>query len=170
MVEPSFLLSINKNYLSFVIFTWIIVKTLKLKKTMLFQLDLLTLVITLVLIATIGTSFILFAAGTYMMQMYAKSKTWDDSFKLALKINLVWLASSLVVGISFSLLAGDTILIDFLRIGINLVVGIILVKKLYEKTLLESASFVLLIQIILYIIAIIFVNIFNALNLYIVVG
>ena len=135
---------------------------------MLFQLDFLTYVITLVLIATIGTSLILFAAGTYMMQMYAKSKTWDDSFKLAVKINLIWLASSLVVGISISLLTGDTVLIDFLRIGINMVVGIILVKKLYKKTLLESVSFVLVIQIVLYIIAIIFGNIFNVLNLYVV--
>ena len=154
----------------FVIFTWIIVKTLKLKKTMLFQLDLLTLVITLVLIATIGISLILFAAGTFIMQMYAKSKTWDNSFKLALKINLIWLTLSLIVGISISLLAGDTALIDFLRFGINMVVGLILVKKLYKKTLLESISFVLVIQIILYIIAIIFGNIFNALNLYIVLG
>lgn len=137
---------------------------------MLFQLDLFTLVITLVLIATIGTSFILFAVGTYMMQMYAKSKSWDDSFKLAIKINLIWLASSLVVGISISLLAGDTILIDFIRMGINMVVGIILVKKLYKKTLLESMSFVLVIQIVLYIIAIIFGNIFNGISLFVVEG
>ena len=137
---------------------------------MLFQLDLLTLVITLVLIATIGISLILFAAGTFIMQMYAKSKTWDNSFKLALKINLIWLTLSLIVGMSISLLAGDTALIDFLRFGINMVVGLILVKKLYKKTLLESISFVLVIQIILYIIAIIFGNIFNALNLYIVLG
>ena len=137
---------------------------------MLFQLDLLTLVITLVLIATIGTSFILFAVGTYMMQMYAKSKSWDDSFKLALKINLIWLASSLVVGFSISLLAGDTILIDFIRMGVNMVVGIILVKKLYKKTLLESMSFVLVIQIVLYIIAIIFGNIFNGISLFVVEG
>ncbi len=137
---------------------------------MLFQLDLLTLVITLVLIATIGTSLILFAVGTYTMQMYAKSKSWDDSFKLAIKINLIWLASSLVVGISISLLAGDTILIDFIRMGINMVVGIILVKKLYKKTLLESMSFVLVIQIVLYIIAIIFGNIFNGISLFVVEG
>jgi len=137
---------------------------------MLFQLDFLTLVITLVLIATIGTSFILFAVGTYTMQMYAKSKSWDDSFKLAIKINLIWLASSLVVGFSISLLAGDTILIDFIRIGVNMVVGIILVKKLYKKTLLESMSFVLVIQIVLYIIAIIFGNIFNGISLFVVEG
>lgn len=137
---------------------------------MLFQLDLLTLVITLVLIATIGTSFILFAVGTYTMQMYAKSKSWDDSFKLAIKINLIWLASSLVVGFSISLLAGDTILIDFIRMGVNMVVGIILVKKLYKKTLLESMSFVLVVQIVLYIIAIIFGNIFNGISLFVVEG
>jgi len=137
---------------------------------MLFQLDLLTLAITLVLIATISTSFILFAVGTYAMQKYAKSKTWDDSLKLALKINLIWLAVSLIVGISISLLAGDSIVLDFLRFGINMVVGIIMVKKLYKKTSTESLSFVFLIQIILYIIAIIFGNIFNALNLYIIVG
>ena len=137
---------------------------------MLFQLDLLTLVITLVLIATIGTSFILFAVGTYIMQMYAKSKSWDDSFKLAIKINLIWLASSLVVGISISLLAGDTVLIDFIRMGVNMAVGIILVKKLYKKTLLESMSFVLVIQIVLYIIAIIFGNIFNGISLFVVEG
>jgi len=137
---------------------------------MLFQIDLLTLAITLVLIATIGTSLILFIAGTYMMQMYAKSKTWDESFKLALKINLLWLVSSLIVGITISLFAGDTALIDFLRLGINMVVGIIMVMKLYKKTSAESFQFVLLLQIILYILAIIFGNLFNALNLLIIVG
>jgi hypothetical protein len=145
-------------------------KNFKIEKNMLFQSDLLILAITLVLVATIATSFILFLAGTFMMQWYAKSKTWDESYKLALKINLIWLASSLVVGISLSLLAGDTILIDFLRIGINMVVGIILVKKLYKKTTGESIAFVLLLQIILYILAIIFGNIFNGINLLIMAG
>ncbi|MBY8980953.1 MAG: hypothetical protein KGD72_11230 [Candidatus Lokiarchaeota archaeon] len=145
-------------------------KNFKIEKKMLFQLDLFTLAITLVLIATIGTSFILFLAGTYMMQKYAKSKTWDESYKLALKINLIWLVSSLVVGITFSLFAGDTILIDFLRLGINMVVGFILVKKLYKKTPIESLSFVLALQIILYIIAIILGNIFNGINLLIIAG
>jgi len=137
---------------------------------MLFQLDLLTLAITLVLIATIGTSLILFLAGTYIMQMYAKSKSWDDSFKLALKINLIWLVSNLIVGIIISLFAGDTALIDILRFGINMIVGFFLVMKLYKKTAAESIAFVLLLQVILYILAIIFGNIFNGLNLLIIAG
>jgi hypothetical protein len=145
-------------------------KNFKIEKNMLFQLDLLTLAITLVLIATIGTSLILFLAGTYIMQMYAKSKSWDDSFKLALKINLIWLVSNLIVGIIISLFAGDTALIDILRFGINMVVGFFLVMKLYKKTAAESIAFVLLLQVILYILAIIFGNIFNGLNLLIIAG
>ena len=128
---------------------------------MLFQLDLLTTTIIFVMIAVIGTSLILFIAGTIIMQTYANSKTWDDSYKLALKINLIWLISSLSIGIPVSLLAGDTVLIDMLRFGINMVVGVILVLKLYKKTLGESIAFVLLIQIILYIMAILFGYLFN---------
>ena len=128
---------------------------------MLFQFDLLTSTIILVVSATIGVSLILFAVGTYMTQKYAKSKTWDDSFKLALKINLIWLISSLSIGIPVSILAGDTVLIDMLRFGINMVVGVILVMKLYKKTLGESIAFVLLIQIILYIAAILLGHLFN---------
>ena len=104
------------------------------------------------------------------MQMYAKSKTWDESYKLALKINLLWLVSSLIVGISISLFAGDTVLIDFLRFGINMVIGIIMVKKIYKKTIAESLPFVLVLQVILYIIAIIFGNIFNGINLLVLAG
>ncbi len=132
---------------------------------MLFQSDLYILAITLVLSATIATSLILFLAGIYMMQRYAKSKNWDESYILALKINLIWLASSLVIGILISLFAGDTVIIDFLRIGINVVVGIIMVNKLYKKTTEESISFVLALQVILFILAIIVGNIFNGINL-----
>jgi len=137
---------------------------------MLFQLDLLTLTILLVVLAAIGTSFILFIAGTFMMQRYAKSKTWDDSYKLALVINLIWLVSSLFVGISISIFAGDNALIDIIRFGINTVVGIIVVMKLYKKTSGESIHFVLVLQIILFIIAIIFGYIFNGIIALVVLG
>jgi len=128
---------------------------------MLFQLDLLTTTIIFVMIAVIGTSLILFIAGTIIMQTYANSKTWDSSYKLALEVNLIWLISSLSIGIPISVLAGDTVLIDILRFGVNMVVGVIVVMKLYKKTLGESIAFVLMIQIILYITAILFGYIFN---------
>jgi hypothetical protein len=137
---------------------------------MLFQLDLLTLTIILVVIAAVGTSFILFIVGTYVTQMYAKSKTWDDSFSLALKVNLMWLISSLIISIIISIFAGDTALIDIIRFGVNMVIGIIVVMKLYKKTIGESVPFVLVIQIILFIFAIIFGYIFNGLNALVILG
>lgn len=128
---------------------------------MLFQSGIPTLTIILVVSATIVISFILFAVGTYALQRYAKSKKWDESYKLALKINILWLISSLLIGIPISMFAGDNVLIDILRFGINMVVGIIMVKKLYKKPLGESAPFVLMLQIILFIIAILFGYTFN---------
>ena len=137
---------------------------------MLFQLDLLTLTILLVVLAAIGTSLILFIVGTYMMQRYAKSKTWDDSYKVALKINLIWLVTSLSISIPISIIAGDEGFIDIIRFGINMVVGVIVVIKLYKKTPGESIPFVLVLQIILFIIAIIFGYIFNGLIALVVLG
>ena len=137
---------------------------------MLFQFDLLTLTILLVVIAAIGTSFILFIVGTFMMQKYAKSKTWDDSYKLALETNLIWLVSSLSVSIPISFFVGDEAFIDIIRFGVNMAVGIIVVRKLYKKTATESFHFVLVIQIILFIIAIIFGYIFNGIIALVVLG
>lgn len=137
---------------------------------MLFELDLLTLTILLVVLAAIGTSIILFIVGTFVMQWYAKSRNWDDSYKKVLKINLIWLISSLIVGILISIFAGDSALIDILRFGINTPVGVIVVMKIYEKTSGESFQFVLVLQIILFIIAIMFGYIFNGLIALVVLG
>ncbi len=137
---------------------------------MLFQLDLLTLTILLVVLAAIGTSIILFIVGTYAMQRYAKSKTWDDSYKIALVINLIWLVSSLSVIIPISIFVGDEGFIDLIRFGINTVVGVIMVMKLYEKTFGESVQLVLMLQIILFIMAILSGYIFNGIIAFAVLG
>lgn len=158
---------INTKYKLFVIFTWIIGKT-KIEKKKLFQLDLFTLTIILVVLAAIGTSCILFIAGTFMTQKYAKSKTWDESYKLALETNLIWLVSSLAVSIPISIFVGDEGFIDIIRFGINMVIGIIVVKKLYKKIFIESFQCVLVIQIILFIIAIIVGYIFNGIIAFVV--
>ena len=128
---------------------------------MLFQLDLLTLTIILVVFAAIGTSLILFITGTFITLKYAKSKSWDESYKLALETNLVLLVSSLAVSIPISIILGDEGFTDLIRFGVNMVLGFIVVKKLYKKTPTESFQFVLMLQIILFIIAIIVGYIFN---------
>jgi hypothetical protein len=104
------------------------------------------------------------------MQIYAKSKKWDESFKNPLKINVLWLVISLVIGIPLSFLYGDSVLIDFIRFGLNMLVGVIFVIKYYKKENNEAIQFVLIIQAILFVIAVIFSNIFSVLSLIILYG
>ena len=137
---------------------------------MLFQLDLVTLTIVLVVIAAIGTSLILFIAGTFITLKYAKSKSWDESYKLALETNLVLLVSSLAVSIPISIILGDEGFTDLIRFGVNMVLGFIVVRKLYKKTPTESFQFVLILQIIVFIMAIILGYIFNGIIAFVVLN
>ena len=136
---------------------------------MIFQLDLAT-AITLVLVLYLSVSLILFIVGTYIMQIYASSKKWDDSFKIPLKINLIWLVISLAIGIPLSILLGDNVLIDFVRFGANMIIGVILTTKYYKKNRGDAIQFTLVIQIVLFIIAIVFGSIFGNLTLYLLVN
>ena len=132
---------------------------------MIFQLDYAT-VITFVLISFLGISLILFIAGTYIMQMYAKAKKWDDSFKIPLKINIIWSVISLAIGIPLSFIYGDQVFIDYIRFGVNMIVGVIFAIRYYKKEKGESIQFILVIQFLLFIIAVVFGYIFSMLSLY----
>jgi hypothetical protein len=99
------------------------------------------------------------------MQMYASSKEWDNSFNFPLKINVIWLLVSLAIGIPFSLLFGDSVFIDFVRFGANLLVGVIFAMRYYKKEKAVAIQFILVIQAILFIVAVIFSNIFSTLSL-----
>lgn len=136
---------------------------------MIFQVDYIT-VITFLLIAYLGISLILFITGIYIMQMYASSKKWDDSFKIPLKINIIWFVVSLAIGIPFSLLFGDSVFIDFMRFGANMLIGIIFAIKYYKKEKTDAIQFILVIQAILFIIAVIFSNIFSVLAISVLGG
>ena len=136
---------------------------------MIFQLDYAT-VITFVLISYIGISLILFITGTYIMQIYASSKKWGQSFDIPLKINTIWLVVSLVIGIPLSLLYGDSVMIDFVRFGTNMLIGVVFAIKYYKKEKGEAIQFILVIQVILFIIAVILGNIFSVLALNVLVG
>ncbi|NVM16968.1 MAG: hypothetical protein HWN80_04580 [Candidatus Lokiarchaeota archaeon] len=132
---------------------------------MIFQLDYAS-VITLVMISYLGITLILFVAGVYIMQMYASSKGWDSSFKIPLKLNILLLIINLAVGIPLTFLYGDSVVLDFVRFGINMVVGVIFTIKYYKKDKGESIQFILVIQFLLFIIAVVFGYIFSMLMLY----
>jgi len=110
---------------------------------------------------------ILFIAGTFIMQTYASSKKWDNSLKIPLKINLIWLIISLAIGVPLLFLLGDSLLIDFLRFGANMIIGIILTTKYYKKNRGDAIQFTLVIQIVLFLLAVIFGFFFDTLALYV---
>jgi len=99
--------------------------------------------------------------------MYASSKGWDDSFKIPLRINVILLIINLAVGIPLIFLYGDSVVLDFVRFGINVVIGAILIIRYYKKDSAESIQFILIVQFILFIIAVIFSNIFGMISLYV---
>jgi len=132
---------------------------------MIFQINLLTATIVLLLYLTV--SLILFIVGTYIMQIYASSKKWDNSFKIPLKINLIWLVISLAIGIPLSILFPENLFIDFVRFGANMIIGVILVTRYYKKDSGDAIQFTLVIQIVLFILAVIFGFFFGMLTLYV---
>jgi len=134
---------------------------------MIFQLDLPT-AITIVVVLYLTVSLISFIIGTYIMQIYASIKKWDDSFKIPLKINLIWLVISLAIGIPLSILFGDNVLIDFVRFGVNMIIGVMLTMRYYKKDKGEAIQFTLFIQIVLFLLAVIFGYFFGMLTLYVI--
>jgi hypothetical protein len=136
---------------------------------MIFQLDYVT-VITIVLVSYLGVSLILFIAGTYIMQIYASSEKWDDSFKIPYKINIIWLVASLAIGIPLSLLYGDNVMIDFARFGANMLLGVMFAIRYYKKEKGDAIQFILVIQLILFIIGVIFSNVFSMLSIYVLIN
>jgi len=134
---------------------------------MIFQLDLPT-AITIVVVLYLTVSLISFIIGTYIMQIYASIKKWDDSFKIPLKINLIWLLISLAIGIPLSFLFGDNVLIDFVRFGVNSIIGVVLTMRYYKKDKGEAIQFTLVIQIVLFLLAVIIGYFFGMLTLYVI--
>ena len=134
---------------------------------MIFQLDLAT-AITIVIVLYLTVSLISFIIGTYIMQTYASLKKWDDSFKIPLKINLICLVISLAIGIPLSLLLGDNVLIDFVRFGVNTIIGVILIMRYYKKDMGEAIQFTFIIQIVLFLLAVIFGYFFGMLTRYVI--
>jgi len=134
---------------------------------MIFQVDLPT-AITIVVVLYLTVSLISFIIGTYIMQIYASIKKWDDSFKIPLKINLIWLVISLAIGIPLLILFGDNVLIDFVRFGVNMIIGVMLTMRYYKKDKGEAIQFTLFIQIVLFLLAVIFGYLFASLTLYVI--
>ncbi|MBY8989795.1 MAG: amino acid ABC transporter permease [Candidatus Lokiarchaeota archaeon] len=107
------------------------------------------------------TQIVMFIIGIYVMRWYAKKKSthytkvWDSSLKTALIMNLSWLVISIPWSLTFNFMRIESVFIDLIISGINVLIGSIIVIILYEKNLRDSFLFVVVIQLIIFIASIV---------------
>lgn len=107
----------------------------------------------------IVNSILIFLISISIIRRYSKKKkipsikVWDISFKKNIILSFIWLIINISIAISFSLFIKN-ISIYFLTqvcvyILIDIFIGTIIVRNLYQKKLAESFKFVFSIQLIL---------------------
>jgi hypothetical protein len=92
-------------------------------------------------IALVIVYLIVFFVGTAITQWYAGRRKWDKKFSTAFVVNLLWL----IFNIIFSFF-----LIPLLSIIVNLIVGVLVVKVMYNKEFFESFWFVVVVLIVMF--------------------
>jgi hypothetical protein len=99
---------------------------------------------------------LIFLLGVIITRWLAERKGFEDIYKPAIKVNLVWFAIGISIGIVTTFVIPEADWLSSLIGGIiNIIVGIFLVKKIYRKESGESLVFVIEVQIILLILALI---------------
>jgi polar amino acid transport system permease protein len=108
-----------------------------------------------VIITRTFTQIVIFIIGIYVIRWYAKKKSkhytnvWNTSHKTAIIVSLSWLIISIPWSLTFNFMRIETVFIDLILTGINILIGSILVIILYEKKLRDSSLFVIIIQLII---------------------
>lgn len=113
-------------------------------------------------------SILVFVISIYVMRWYTRKKNksyvkvWDTSLKTAFKVNLILLIIDLPIVILFNFLFAENLLLNliiqfYIYIIIDLFIGIIAVTKIYKKKLGEAFDFVIIVQFIIFIIALVLV-------------
>ena len=104
----------------------------------------------------IFTQIVMFIIGIYVMRWYAKKKSkhytkvWDTSLKTTLIVNFSWLIISIPWSLTFNFMLHESVYIDLIISGINILIGSAIVIILYEKKVKDSFSFVVVIQLIIF--------------------
>jgi len=104
----------------------------------------------------ISILIILYVAGTFITRWYAKEKRWSSSLIKALIVQIPWLIFSFLSILSLFFPVNESLFIPFIKIAIIFIVGMIVVSMLYEKDLVAAALFIVLIQIILFVMVALF--------------
>ncbi len=117
---------------------------------MLFQIDPYTLGLIIAISTIVLIALIILLIGTYFMRWYARKKDWGGSLKTAFVVNLLWFVIDLSLGTYFLFAVGESLLVDAIRIIINIILGTILVMILYKRKVGESLILVIVVSIVLF--------------------
>jgi polar amino acid transport system permease protein len=113
-----------------------------------------------IIFVRIFTQIIIFLTGIFIVRWYTKNESkhytnvWDSSFKTAFTLNLAWLIISIPWSLTFIFLLTESMIIDLIISGMNILFGSILVLILYERGIKESLLFVVIVQFISFAISI----------------
>ena len=122
---------------------------------MLFQIDSYTLGLIIAISTIVVINLIGLLVGTYFMRWYARKKDWGGSLKTAFLVNLLWVVIDLTLGTYFLFAVGDSLLVDAIRIIINIILGTILVMILYKRKVGESLILVVVVSIVLFLLGLV---------------
>lgn len=99
---------------------------------------------------------VIFVLGVIVTKWFAKKKGFEDEYKPAIKVNLVWFVIGLSIGIVTTFVMPEADWLSSLIGGIiNIIVGIFIVKLFYKMESGKSLIFVIEVQLILLALAVI---------------
>lgn len=122
------------------------------------------------LLTILVSTVIIFILGIIITRWWAIKEGWNDTYKLATRLNLFWLICNLIVFIALIPVVYGEFIAALISFIVNLIVGAIITSKIYEKNFKESLAFVLFIVIILMIIWFIVYLIITVILVIIIIG
>ncbi|MFX0040449.1 MAG: ABC transporter permease subunit [Promethearchaeota archaeon] len=119
-------------------------------------------------VLTIVFSIIIFVINIFVMRWYTQKKKknyqkdWDTSLKIAFKVNVIFLLIDFPIVIAFNFLFTEILILNlviqfYVYLIINLFIGTFGVTKFYRKKIGEAFDFIFIVQLIIFLIAIVLV-------------
>ena len=114
------------------------------------------------LIGVIIVALIVFLIGVFITQWYAKKKDWEESLRTTVIVNIIWTILFFAIGLVSNIVIGDFGFVAFLLIlVVNTLIGSLIFSKIYQREFGDSFLFTLVVQVILFIIAMLSIFIFS---------
>jgi len=116
------------------------------------------------------TQLLLFLVGLFYIKWHIDLKRWDKPYPSSLIINTTWFVISFFGGITIYSLVGQNLYTNLFIIGINTLIGFIILVRIYKNEWLRSLEIIGLAQICLFITSVLFNLFFDVLDIFLIEG